>query len=242
MNKSLFDRIVQQLVPEMTDPASRRAVIHSALFGSPILHQIQWDGAARVFTVRLIQQLHEYGEIEGGTPAVVALLDEVTTQVGVDKQSQIKLLIQDYLSQTQKGHSFMALDTMILIGFLLEVGRWAKSELSEIWELRREQQKTDLTDRKQVEQTIPEQLENILTEKSARDVERIVALIERKRDAIDRARNAKLADREQLDRQEILQSAFEQLEKKHNATIRQMLDEIEADLGDLGFEVEREPA
>jgi len=30
----------------MGDPAARKALIESALYDSPVLHQLQWDGAA----------------------------------------------------------------------------------------------------------------------------------------------------------------------------------------------------
>ena len=131
------------------------------------------------------------------------------------------------------------MDSSILIGFLIEVGRWAKTELSEIWKLRRKQQATDLTDEAAVETALPEQIEGIVAEKSTREVQRITNLIERKRDAIDRARNAKLADREEYDAQKLTKSAFEQREREHNRTIRQMLNEIEIDLDSLGFDVDR---
>lgn len=41
MDKALFDRIVQELLPEMDDLATRKALIESALYGSPILQKAQ---------------------------------------------------------------------------------------------------------------------------------------------------------------------------------------------------------
>ena len=243
MDKPLYDRIVGMLLPEMDDATARKAWVESALYGSPVLHSIQWEGAARPFTLRLIRVLDEYGEIAPGIPAMVALLEDVKGQVGSDRQAQIVQLIADYhLPETQGGQMETALNNAMLIGFLLEVGRWAMSELGERWKLRRKQQETDLTDRAQVEQTMPAQLQVIVAEKGKRDVTRVASLIERQRDAIDRARNAKLADREEYDQQRLARSAFEQRLKEHDATIRQMMDEIETDLGDLGFEVVKEPA
>ncbi len=243
MDKPLYDRIVGMLLPEMDDSTERKAWVESALYGSPVLHSIQWEGAARPFTLRLIRVLDEYGEIAPGIPAMVALLEDVKGQVGSDRQAQIVQLIADYhLPETQGGQMETALNNAMLIGFLLEVGRWAMSELGERWKLRRKQQETDLTDRAQVEQTMPAQLQVIVAEKGKRDVTRVATLIERQRDAIDRARNAKLADREEYDQQRLARSAFEQRLKEHDATIRQMMDEIETDLGDLGFEVVKEPA
>jgi hypothetical protein len=243
MHKALFDRLLQQLLPEMSDPAGRRALLESALHGSPLLHEIDWTiGAAQPFTVRLVGQLQRYGDIAPQRPALVALLAELRGQVGVDRQQEIDDLIQALTTKVQKGETTMTLGSGVLIGFLLEVGRWAKSELSQIWEVRRAQQRATLTDRAQVEAILPAQIQSIVAEKSAPEVERIVALIERKRDAIDRARNAKLADREEYDQQRLARSAFEQREKEHSRTIKHMLDEIETDLAELGFDVKREPA
>lgn len=93
MNKPLFDRLVQQLLPEMDDSGSRKALIESALYGAPILQKIQWDGAARPFTVRLVRLLDEYGDLAPGRLALVAVLEEVKAQVGLDRQAQIEALI-----------------------------------------------------------------------------------------------------------------------------------------------------
>lgn len=231
MDKSLFDRIVTQLMPEMDSISRRQALIHGALFGSPVVNQIDWSGSAHDFTVQLVTRLHKYD-----ASAVIAVLEELHAQVGTVRQAEINALIHA-LSTTKspmKGHK-MTVESGLLVGFLLEVGRWAKSELSERWKLHREQQTADMTSKSEVEAQVPAQLEAL----PPREVERITALIERKRNAIDRARHAKLADREEYDAQKLTKAALEQREKEHNRMIRQMLDEIENDLNDLGFEVER---
>ncbi len=135
----------------------------------------------------------------------------------------------------------MIVEPSILVGFLLEIGRWAKSELSEIWKLRRDQQTMDLTNKAEVEAALPVQIGHIAATKKSQEVERVVALIERKRDAIFRTHNAKLADREEYDAQRLTKAAFEQREIAHNKTIQQMLEEIASNLEELGFEVERAP-
>ncbi len=58
------------------------------------------------------------------------------------------------------------------------------SELGERWKLRRAQQMIDLSNRAQVEQTMPTQLQAVVAEKGRRDVTRVTTLIERKRDAM----------------------------------------------------------
>jgi hypothetical protein len=238
MDKTLFDHIVSLLEPEMSDIANRQALVQSALFGSPVVNQINWSGAAHVFTVQLVTRLYRYD-----TSALIAVLRELQSQVGASRQAAIAELIHALTAtpSAPKGQD-MTMDPSILVGFLFEVGRWAKSELKERWEVRREQQSADLTKKAEVEQAVPAMLQAAASASSPRRVQETIDLIERKRDAIDRARNAKLADREQLDRQELLQASFEQLEKKHNRTIKQMLDEIAADLNDLGFDVERSKA
>ena len=95
MDKHLFDRIVQALLPEMGDTDARRSLIDSALFGSPIPDRIDWDGAARPFTVRLVRLLYDYGELDPGRSALAALLEEVRQQVGTDRQTQIDALLTD---------------------------------------------------------------------------------------------------------------------------------------------------
>jgi hypothetical protein len=245
MTPDQFNQIVNLLKPQMGDTASRQALLTQALHGCALYDQISFAGPAQAFTVNFVRQADAFGECQPGTPALVSVLETLKGQVGLNKQREIDELIAELLGDGQtkaKGTKMTPLDAGILIGFLLEVGRWAKSELSERWKLRREQQETDLSNRQEVQQSLPEQIEQIATERSQKEAERTIALIERKRDAIDRARNAKLADREQFDRGEMLQSAFEQLQKKHNTTIREMMDEIETDLIDLGFDVKRESA
>ncbi|MCK6576931.1 MAG: SUMF1/EgtB/PvdO family nonheme iron enzyme [Anaerolineae bacterium] len=95
MDKHRFDRIVQILLPEMGDTGARQALVESALYGASILQRIEWGGAARTFTVRLVRLLHDYGEVAPGKPALVALLEEVRGQVGADKQTQIDALIAE---------------------------------------------------------------------------------------------------------------------------------------------------
>jgi hypothetical protein len=68
----------------------------SALYGSPILGRINWSGAARPFTVRLVRLLEDYGELEAGRPAIIALLEELREQVGDDRKKEINQLISEF--------------------------------------------------------------------------------------------------------------------------------------------------
>jgi hypothetical protein len=82
MNKSLFNRMIQQLLPEMNDADARKSLIELVLYGSPILNRILWTGDARLFTVHLIRQLEDFGDIEAGRPAIVAVIDKLISEFG----------------------------------------------------------------------------------------------------------------------------------------------------------------
>ena len=237
MDKAQFDQLATFLQPHMTDPDERRALVELALHGCSVLGQIDWRGGAATFTIRLLRTLDEYGSCEPSKPAIVALLETLRAQVGTNKQSEIDILI-NAMTQT-KGNAHM-MNEAAAVGFLVEIGRWAKVELSERWKIRRKQQEADLSDREQVETDAPAMLKEAGAAQGSVEAARTLALIERKRDAIDRARNAKLSDKEQLDRQEMLQAPYEERLKRHNATIREMLNEVESDLETLGFKVIRE--
>ena len=92
-NQQTFRDIVNLLIPHCTDPANRRALNEAALFGCPVLEQIDWSGSVRDFTVRLVQQLLVYGACEADKPALVMVLTELRTQVGVEQQTRIDELI-----------------------------------------------------------------------------------------------------------------------------------------------------
>jgi hypothetical protein len=105
MRKDLFDNIVAALLPEMSDANERKALIEGALHGSPVLKKIQWDGPADAFTKRLARQLDEFGQIEPGKPAIVALLEEVKQQVGADRQERIDILLSQIMTPIAKPSS-----------------------------------------------------------------------------------------------------------------------------------------
>ena len=131
------------------------------------------------------------------------------------------------------------IDEAAVVGFLIEIGRWAKSELSERWTIRRKQQHADLFDQGQATTEFPGLIQDATVGRGAREAERTWTLIQRKRDAVYRAQNAKLADGEERGRQELTQAAYEERTIKHDGNIKRLLNEIEGDLENLGFIVER---
>ncbi|MGE0885547.1 MAG: patatin-like phospholipase family protein [Blastocatellales bacterium] len=93
MNKELFDQIVTVLQPDMGDAGDRKALVESALIGSPVLQKISWAGAARPFTIQLVRLLIDFGTLRSGRPAIVALLEEVRQQVGADRQKELDQIL-----------------------------------------------------------------------------------------------------------------------------------------------------
>ncbi len=252
MDKPCFDAAIAMLTPHLSDDGSRRALLYDAFYGhDTLLARVDWSGPAQVFTVKLLRLLIDYGQLTPGRPAAAALLETLRAQLGHDQQARIDALMDCIQppASAQKGDKPM---DPVSLTFLLEIGRWAKSELKERWTLRRQQQSADLSDEAAVravfeetgayETAVPALIDQVSAERSPQEVERTLKLIHRKRDAIYRARNAKLADKEEYDAQKLTKSAFEQRRDEHDATIHQMLDEIENDLADLGITVERKPA
>lgn len=93
LTRDLLNRIVDALLPEMGDVGNRRALVESALYGCAVLQKIQWEGAARPFTIRLVRLLDQFGEVEPGRAAIVALLERVRQEVGADRQTEIDDLL-----------------------------------------------------------------------------------------------------------------------------------------------------
>lgn len=89
-----FRQVIALCVPYMDDKDARRSLVESALYGSPVLSQIDWEGAAHEFTVRLIRKLLDFGEITPGKPALIALLETLREQVGSDRQEHLDAVIK----------------------------------------------------------------------------------------------------------------------------------------------------
>jgi hypothetical protein len=101
LTQDLFKQISELLRPAMGDAADRKALIESAFVGSRLLEQIQWDGAARTFTTRLVRLLDQFGEISPGRLALVALLEEYRQEVGTNVQAEIDGLLSKLAAATK---------------------------------------------------------------------------------------------------------------------------------------------
>lgn len=112
MTKSLLEQIVAMLLPEMGDAKDRKALVESALHGSSALQKIEWDGAAHTFTVQLVNQLDQYGEISTGKLALAALLEEVKSRVGTDRQARIDELLAQINASAVKPSAETVTDSL----------------------------------------------------------------------------------------------------------------------------------
>lgn len=133
------------------------------------------------------------------------------------------------------------------ISFLLDIGKWAASELKERWKLAR--QKKDAEQPAEVDLSGPEEkitrdseviLQDIAEEQGMAEVERVVKLIERKRDLIQEWRESKVDNEEAFNRQMITRAALRLRQQELGQKIRNALAEIEADLKELGVQVRKE--
>jgi len=93
LEQELFNRIVDVLWPRM-DAGNRQTLITPAFMSYGALYsQIDWSGAPREFSVRLVQKLLNYGEVEVGELALTRLLQTVRAEVGISGQQEIDELL-----------------------------------------------------------------------------------------------------------------------------------------------------
>jgi hypothetical protein len=238
MDKSLFDRIVAQLMPEMASVSDRQALVQSALFGSPVLHQIDWSGAANQFTVRLVTRLYQYD-----VSAITAVLQELHTQVGSSRQAEIKELIGALSAtpSTVKGKKSIMLEA-IGFKFLIDIGNWAATELQERWRLKRNEKELDLQNLSEsnLVENVQPVLDDISKELDEAQVRHHMEMIEKRRGLIRDWEKAKATDQRAMNLGQMQLAVLEARETDFNDKIKKTLREIEADLKAMGFTLEKE--
>lgn len=92
--------IVTLITPFMLGIDERNSIVTSAFFGSPLLDQISWEGAAPTFTTQLVETAIRFGEVAEGELAIVVLLKEVSSRSGRNTMNTGEELIQRILSET----------------------------------------------------------------------------------------------------------------------------------------------
>jgi formylglycine-generating enzyme required for sulfatase activity len=93
LDQQTFRDIVNLLIPHCADPASRKSLATTALYGCRVLDQLDYSGNARDYVVHLATTLLAFGECHQDQPAIIALLEQVKHEVGVGQQEQINNLI-----------------------------------------------------------------------------------------------------------------------------------------------------
>lgn len=131
--------------------------------------------------------------------------------------------------------------------FLFDIGRWAATELKERWTLARKgregEQPTEVDLAKPKEEVKEESealLQDINAEHGRADVERVLALIERKRNLITEWKENTLDNEEEYNRQLITRATLRLRNQELGQKISQTLVEVETDLKELGVEVKKE--
>lgn len=102
MESTLFNRIVNLLMPHMENH-NRHSIITPVFVGNPELYSnIDWTGAAKAFTVRFVLFLDRHGELEPGRSALMHLLWHMYPLVGIQDQKEIQDILTN-LSQPTEG-------------------------------------------------------------------------------------------------------------------------------------------
>lgn len=98
LNRATLEKLTALLISEFSTIDQRRALVESALFGSPILVQIDFNGSHSVFTTHLISKLLQFGDIEPNKPAIIAVLLELRNYVDINKRQEVDRIIDDIRS------------------------------------------------------------------------------------------------------------------------------------------------
>lgn len=101
LDSALFQEVVDWLIPFMIDEDERRSIVRLALTPAA-LRRLKLSGPADSFTVQMVSTLLQYGEVVPGKPAVIALLDTLRNNVGVDRQAEIDQLQSKLMMQLQQ--------------------------------------------------------------------------------------------------------------------------------------------
>ncbi|NET08104.1 MAG: hypothetical protein F6K16_26040 [Symploca sp. SIO2B6] len=86
LDPNLLKDLVSIISPFMEKEDDRRTLLTLALVNTPILQQITYTGSPEAFTVRMVKQLADHGEVRSGELALLALLKEVAAHAGLEKE------------------------------------------------------------------------------------------------------------------------------------------------------------
>ncbi|MGB1288507.1 MAG: SUMF1/EgtB/PvdO family nonheme iron enzyme [Aggregatilineales bacterium] len=96
LDRKLRRAIIELLKPHLTTISAQQTLVDDALFDAPNLRaMIDYNANANQFTSHLVSKCDKYGEVEPGIHALVAILEELRSYVGVGQNQQIDALIAD---------------------------------------------------------------------------------------------------------------------------------------------------
>jgi hypothetical protein len=174
--------------------ADRRALLDEALRPSPrrhdILGQLVLDGRPHNAAVGTVSWLDQFGQDIAGREMMCLLIDALKRKVGRQERDELEAIAERLdcpvtVEEPTKGERPMLPPENIAagVGFLFEIGRWAKSELSEIWKLRRKEKEVELSKQETVSDKA--ELQSMLTDAVAElgdeYTRRVLDLIEQNR-------------------------------------------------------------
>jgi hypothetical protein len=166
--------------------------------------------------------------------------------------AEVEMLFHDRLMTAQEEEELIAVDLPPEVKaqgalFLFEIGRWATSELKERWALvcqekaAKQPAEVNLSGSKEeVERLSGALLQDVANERGAREVERVLGLIERKRGLILEWKGSKVDNEEEYNRQLIARATLRLRQQELDQKIAQTMAEIEANLKELGVQVAKE--
>ena len=89
LDQKTFNELVDFLIPYMETERERQTLIDSAFYGIHPKPSLDYTGTSYNFCIHLVRKLDNYGQVQQGIYALQVLLEEIETQVGVDKREKI---------------------------------------------------------------------------------------------------------------------------------------------------------
>lgn len=236
-----FDDLITILttLQDWQSEQSRRDLLEDALKDSPrkrdVMGGLDLSGAPRGTALRILSRLSDFGQDIPGRPILCLLLSTLHRYTGASDQialSRISATLACPIPVSPvKGDSLMLPPETLAIGipFLFEIGRWAKSELSEIWGFRRKAQEIELS--KVVEsQSDKQALESLLND-TAQDlgenqVKRVLNLIIQNHDLILDQEQRAITARQQFNLGNMTKFVLDNIEKDVIQEKKKLLEEI----------------
>lgn len=197
-----------------------------------------WGESENLDGHNLILQLENIGKSYG---SIIIFLLQKGMNIGQSLEEIATALLEADDEESLLEQENNDMENPVMITFLIEIGRWAMSELKERWTLRRKEQELKLNDmtESQLEAATPEILSSLIADKGQAHVERTLERIQSKHYLIQGWKDALVADQQQQQLGAMNLDVLNARKRDFNAKIVTTLREIEADVHALGFTVDK---